>query len=390
MNALHDLFCALPHPPDYEWDWPALADSPLGPLLHRLDAIPQSPIWHGEGDAGRHTRLVCEALTTDAAYRILPESTQRALALAALLHDAGKIPTTRLEDGAWVSPSHSAVGAQMARERLWMDLGLSGDPAAQQLREAVCLYVRHHMLPGHILDQEDPSLRLLKMAANGELCPDFTPDALCLLAEADVRGRIAPDCAELLDMVALCRQEAAEAGCLHGPGAFADAHTQRAFFKGRNVWRGQRLYDDTWGEVILLSGLPGTGKDTWIAAQHPSLPVVSLDALRLSLGIAPTDNQGRVIQAAKEQARIHLRAKRPFIWNATNLTAVTREGLISLFEEYGAAVRIVYLEAAWQENLRRNADRDAAVPEHEIIHMLGKLTPPLRHEARHVDWLCTT
>ena len=58
-----------------------------------------------------------------------------------------------------------------------------------------------------------------------------------------------------------------------------------------------------------------------------------------------------------------------------------------LFESYGAAVRIVYLETSWQEQLRRNANREAAVPETAISHMLEKLSPPEAWEADHVIWL---
>lgn len=49
---------------------------------------------------------------------------------------------------------------------------------------------------------------------------------------------------------------------------------------------------------------------------------------------------------------------------------------ISLFEDYGAAVRIVYRETGWEENLRRNADRTDSVPESAVEDMLGKLIPP--------------
>ena len=65
-----------------------------------------------------------------------------------------------------------------------------------------------------------------------------------------------------------------------------------------------------------------------------------------------------------------------------------RSKLISLFEDYGAAVRIVYLETGWEENLRRNADRADAVPEYVVEDMLGKLVPPQRWEAQHVEWHC--
>ena len=65
-----------------------------------------------------------------------------------------------------------------------------------------------------------------------------------------------------------------------------------------------------------------------------------------------------------------------------------RGQLISLFENYGAAVHIVYLETGWEENLRRNAGRADVVPEYAVEDMLGKLVLPQRWEAQQVEWYC--
>ena len=51
-------------------------------------------------------------------------------------------------------------------------------------------------------------------------------------------------------------------------------------------------------------------------------------------------------------------------------------------------MRIVYLETDWQTLLERNRSREAVVPQDAIEAMLGKMTVPEAHEARHVDWLC--
>ena len=264
---------------------------------------------------------------------------------------------------------------------------MCGTPEAQRFREAVCLLIRYHTSPLHVIDAKRPETGLLRLASNGELAPLFTFRSLCLLAQADRLGSVADDNPEQLEKIALGRELAREAGCFDGPYPFASPHTQRRLFAGGQVWKDQALYDDTWGEVMLLCGLPGTGKDTWIRDNHPGLPVVSLDDLRLEMDVEPTDNQGRVIQAAKERAKALLRRKQPFIWNATSLTS-RRAQQVDLFESYRARVRIVYLETAWDENLRRNASRPDAVPEGVVCGMLDKLEPPERFEAQAVTWLC--
>ena len=388
MALMDQLLSFLPHAPAYAFDWAGLRTlPPLAAWFSRMENTPQTPEWHGEGDVWTHTRMVCDALAGLAAFRSLEENARSALALAALLHDIGKVPCTKWEDGKWVSPRHGPVGAQMARGILWREFGLCGEQKKQRFREAVCLLIRYHTQPLHLIEGKNPAVRAMKLAANGELAPDFTLDALCLLSEADMRGRIAKDTEEKLQIVEESRELARENGCLNGPYAFASACTQRALFSGARVWRDQELYDDAWGEVILLCGLPGTGKDTWIRKNHPDWPAVCLDDLRRELGVKPEENQGRVAQAAKEKAKGYLRAHQPFIWNATSLTAL-RAQQIELFESYHARTRIVYLETGWEENLRRNAGRAAAVPQRVLEKMLDRLEPPERWEARQVDWIC--
>src|SRR5581483_9445116 len=96
--------------------------------------------------------------------------------------------------------------------------------------------------------------------------------------------------------------------------------------------------------VTLMVGLPGAGKDSWLARHRPDLPVVSLDDIRSSLDVEPTDNQGEVVQQGREACREHLRAKRDFAFNATNIVRPTRKRWVDLFADYGARVEMVYVE----------------------------------------------
>ena len=153
---------------------------------------PQNPRWHGEGDVWTHTRLVCQALAGLADFRAMEPAARDALALAALLHDIGKAATTRLEDGAWCRRSMAPWG------RSWREGccgGISGCAAraqAQRFREAVCLLIRFHTRPLHLIEGDRPQAGALKLAASGELAPGFTLAALCLLSEADVLAACSP------------------------------------------------------------------------------------------------------------------------------------------------------------------------------------------------------
>ena len=238
--------------------------------------------------------------------------------------------------------------------------------------------------------EKDEAGKLLAHSCTGSLTKPFhTVMALendSMLCKADMLGRKCDDQQEVLDRITLCEELAKEEGCYDGCYLFPSSYTQSAFLAGRDVWKDQELYDDCWGEVVLMSGLPGTGKDTWIQQNMPDLPMISLDDIRRANKIPPTAAQGRVANIAREQAKEYLRQHQSFVWNATNITAQMRESLISLFETYHAHVSIVYLETDWQTLLERNRSREDAVPQSVIEDMLGKMTLPEACEARKVEW----
>ena len=388
-RSLKELWEALPQKGATVVDWEALQATALGPVFDRMARTEQNPLYHGEGNVLAHTKLVCEALLELPNYRDASDEDRRILFLAALLHDMGKITCTRLQDGVPASPHHASTGCRMVREFLWTELGLSGSREAQDLRESVCLLIKNHSFPPYAIREPNPERRLLKIASNGEMASGCTVKNLCTLEMADIRGRISADAEECLERVEYCAMLAEEIGCFDGSYPFADAHSRRAYFRGQTDWYGQELFKDTWGEVILLSGLPGTGKDTWIRANCPDLPMISLDDIRRRMGISPTEPQGKVAVAAHEQAREYLRRKQPFVWNATNVTADMRSKQITLFEQYGAAVRTVFLETEWEEGLRRNSERVHEVPNAVIGHLLAKLEIPEVWECAAVEWQIT-
>ena len=96
--------------------------------------------------------------------------------------------------------------------------------------------------------------------------------------------------------------------------------------------------------VTVMSGLPGSGKDTWLAKNTLNLPVVALDDIREELEVEATEDQGTVVQAAKERCRELMRAEKSFAFSATNLLRQTRKRWIDLFADYGARIEIVYVE----------------------------------------------
>ena len=97
--------------------------------------------------------------------------------------------------------------------------------------------------------------------------------------------------------------------------------------------------------------------------------------------------RGTVIQLAREQARVYLRGKRDFVFNATNITREMRGKWTALFADYHARIRLIYLEVPYQQWLRQNRERTHAVPEKALHELLGKLELPGYGEAHEVRFV---
>ena len=69
------------------------------------------------------------------------------------------------------------------------------------------------------------------------------------------------------------------------------------------------------------------------------------------------------------------------------MTASLRRKWIDLCHDYEARIHITYLEPPLPTILRQNQDREHAVPERVIRHLLEKTDIPTVAEAHSVAWL---
>lgn len=343
------------------------------PELCMLKDIPQDPAYHGEGDVYNHTEMVCQKLLTLSEWRDLEKGEQELLFLAAAFHDIGKISCTKQEDGKWISPKHTIIGEKVFRQMVYRNAEQYS--LTFQQREMAAKLIRYHGLPVWFWTKRQTAFDLLKAAESIPL------RLLYLLSKADVQGRITNEPDQLNDQVALFADYAKELNIWDKPFTFANPFTKYQYFHKEDIWHQAELYDNTKFDVILMSGLPLAGKDSWIEKYGREMPVISLDRIRDQLGLPPAKNTGRVVQTAMEQARNLLRQKKPFIWNATNIIQETRQRLVSLFAGYDARVHIMYLEAPYQELLARNKIRTRYIPEPVLEDMIRKLEIPAPWEA---------
>jgi predicted kinase len=336
-----------------------------------MKLVPQDEVWHGEGDVQIHTKMVCEALISFPEFKKRTEQEKHILFVGALMHDIEKRSTTITEEKygriCIVAPKHAERGEKTAREILYKEFN-----CPYQVREFICKIVKWHGKPLHSVSE--------KTIVN--LATQVPPSWLGMISKADIIGRICEDALEQLEKIEFFKFMAEDLGCLVGPRVFENDLAEYTYLK-EGGFIDYVPFDETKFEVVMMSALPGSGKDTYIAKHLKDWGVVSLDDIRIELGVKPTDKSGngRVIQLAKERAKEFMRKKQNFVWNATNITAQMRIQLIELFESYGAKVRIIYIEVPYNTLVSQNNNREAAVPLSVVNRMIGKLEPPVREEA---------
>jgi putative nucleotidyltransferase with HDIG domain len=335
--------------------------------------------WHAEGDVWNHTKMVCAELERLEEWRSLDRQAQMKLVFTALLHDSGKPRTTAIdpETGRTRSPKHAVVGAEIARGVL-RDLG-----CGLEMREEIVALVRYHGRPPYLLEKEKPEHEVISTSCA------LSNRLLYLFALADTRGRSTNEMSRPEDNLHLWKLLCEEHRCFESRYAFANDQARFLFFRGELSSLFYTPHEDYRCTVTMMAGLPGAGKDTWLSIHRPGTPVVSLDAVRSELEIDATENQGEVIQEAREQCREHLRARRDFAFNATNTTQLTRRRWIDLFADYGARVEVVYIEPPLATISEQNRQRVEPVPTTVINRLTEKLEPPSIKEAHGLKLLDT-
>lgn len=359
------------------YDWEALRTS--FSWIRDMEGVPQSPLFHAEGDVAIHTRMVMEALLGLSAFQELAEQEQHILLAAALLHDVEKRSTTVHEpDGSITSRGHARKGEYTARRILYTDV-----PAPFPIKEQIAKLVRYHGLPLWIFQKPHPQQALFKASL------EVDTRLLALLARADMLGRICPDQERLHYEIDAFEAFCQEQDCWGQPKAFASDWGRYLYFHKADSPVDYQPFEKDRFPVVMLAALPGTGKDFFIQKNYPDWPVVSIDDLRREHKIAPTNKKGngQMIQLAKENARVFLRKKQPFIWNATNISRNMRNPLIDLFQSYGAKTKLVYLEVPYQQLCSQNQQREYVVPGKVLRRMIEKLEVPGLWEAPEVELL---
>ena len=134
-------------------------------------------------------------------------------------------------------------------------------------------------------------------------------------------------------------------------------------------------------KIVVLVGLPGSGKSTYL--ERIGAIGLSSDAIRRWLADEETDQtiHDRVFQTLRYLLRHRLALGRPVTYiDATHLTPDERRPYIGIGKSYGCQIEAVFFDVALEVCRERNAQRHRVVPEEALLKMAGRLVPPSLEE----------
>lgn len=130
-------------------------------------------------------------------------------------------------------------------------------------------------------------------------------------------------------------------------------------------------------KIIVLIGLPGSGKSTYIEKLGET--ALSSDEIRRLLSDDPANQtiHRRVFAVLRDLLKHRIELRRPVTYiDATNLTPYERRAYIKIADLYDCDVEAIFFDVPIEECQRRNRERHRVVPYEVIAEMAARLIPP--------------
>lgn len=379
------------------------------PLLMQFEQTPQEPEWHAEGNVAIHTDMVLTAL-----YQLLDGEASHingwrraSLILGALLHDIAKPPTTlqRQVRGQlrWTSPKHETLGRDYLLFRL-LPFELPAD-----IWLSVLHLVGEHQVPKWMVMKDKPFVDYLQLARKVDL------ELIYFLAVADMQGRTCIDKEWQLELLELFKMQCQsfqlwqqqphqdwlsviEKDINHLP------QITQTLIKSEAIYQREQgfIYDpaDALGktyhyrnktipEVIVICGLSGSGKSTWITKHCVNHQVISLDKIRQALTGSEADQRQnkKVIAIAKEHLKDCLRKRQSIVWDATNIRRDFRQQLFDIVRRYDGLMNLVMIVQPVECSIKQNRQRNNGLAEQVILQQQDRFEFPLPLEAHQIKFI---
>ena len=136
--------------------------------------------------------------------------------------------------------------------------------------------------------------------------------------------------------------------------------------------------------IVVLVGLPGSGKSTYL--ERLGVSGLSSDAIRRLLADDETDQtiNHRVFQTLRYLLRQRIATGRSVTYiDATNLTPDERRPYVLIGKRFGCEVEALFFDVPLDVCMARNAQRQRVVPQEAMLILAGKLKAPTLDEGFH-------
>jgi predicted kinase len=349
-------------------DWSRLCEAL--PRLRKLERCLLDAEAYGANNAACHTQGVLSWLVSSPGWAALPGPERPAVFLAALLLNLGRLRAERSAGNpravARGHVHHSAIEARLA---LW-EIGL--EPA---LREQVCALIELHRVPLLLGERADAQRRVISLSVRTRC------DQLALVAEAELRRRPGPEQVRLLDNIDIFQELCADWEVADRPWVFPSEHDRFLFFRDNERHPDARSVDSTRGELVLMCGLPASGKDHWIRNHLNGAPVI--EPYRAT---EERNTDTEELYSPLLRAQRLLQKGERVVWNAPNLDRDRRAFIVQGAHDVGARVRIVYTEVSIRDLWFNNRSREHRFTEAAMCELLERWQVPDATEAHRVEW----
>lgn len=339
------------------------------PEFTRLKECQQNPRWHSEGNVWNHTQLAYTKLEEEVfsnfdLYCSFSYDELRIIRAAVVLHDIGKGVTTSLgKDGNWHSYGHEVEGEKIARVLLWNE--------DFHIRETICSLIRYHMEPLRIFESKNWIPRMLEIGVRVPWKYLYCVKMADLLGSVQTNGGTME---EDLKKMELIKEMAISFGIWHKANFQYKKVIKYSYHRNVFPWKVRNEKK----VAYILIGLPGAGKNTWIAknlSMVDNLGNLSRDDIRVELGFCSpdekyvgTDEEEKMVTKVYDEKLDNFIANcRCIVLNNVHLKKKYREVTTNKLRDAGFEIFYIYIEAPTLENNYNR--RDGQIREDRIRAM---------------------
>ena len=353
---------------------------PLAPgLIAELKQTEQNPKYHAEGSVYAHTLMVLEKFETFQDQFGLSESDREVLYWTTVLHDLGKIPTTRMEGGRWRAPGHEKASLPFARNIL-----LQQPQVTPEQRRRILSIIRWHGIPLGWVNGKRPlsDLKLLSTQVDLKLLATF--------GWFDFMGRISSDHGTTLKKI----EHFMNVEVPRVEFEFGKHETLQETFSNWNLklknaaWSAlgmrradllEKLFQSEQpdeerkiGKVIVTIGPPLAGKTHFLDQEYKDTFRVNLEEFKLTEEYLEDDFKlDRRLVEFRHMLGIYLRHHGKVILEGRNVDTKLRTKLNENLRKLPIEIEYLVFETSMDEIRKRNESQDTALP-------IGKLNEAYR------------